>query len=76
MVIAEGHDHTAVLGGAREISVLERIAGTIDPRSLAVPKREHAIVVALVAEQTDLLGAPDGGRGEVFVQALLKFHLG
>ena len=76
MVIAEGHDHAAVLRRAREVAVLERIARTIDPRPLAVPEREHAIVVALVPEQADLLRAPDGGRREVLIQAFLKLHLG
>ena len=46
--------------------MLEHVAGAVDPRALAVPHAEHAVVSAL-AVQLGLLGAPERGRGEVLV---------
>ena len=45
------------------------------PGRLAVPHAEHA-VVARAGEQVGLLAAPDGGGGQVLVEAFLEDHLG
>ncbi len=71
VIVAHQGDHAAVLRGAGEIGVAEHVAGTVDARALAVPHAEHAVVLALAA-QFGLLRAPDGGRGEIFVQAGLE----
>ena len=71
MVVAHQGEHAAVLRGAGEIGVAEDVAGAVDARALAVPHAEHAVVLALAA-QLGLLRAPDGGRGEVLVQAGLE----
>ena len=54
-------------GGAGIVAVLEDVAGPVDPRTLAVPHGEDA-VVACAGEQPGLLGAPDRGRREILVQ--------
>ena len=71
MVVAHQGEHAAVLRGAGEIGVAEDVAGAVDARALAVPHAEHAVVLALAA-QLGLLRAPDGGRGEILVQAGLE----
>ena len=71
VVVAHQRQHAAVLGGAGEIGVAEHVAGAVDARALAVPHAEHAVVLALAA-QLGLLRAPDGGRGEVLVDAGLE----
>ena len=53
----------------------EDIAAAIDARTLAVPEREDAIVLALPAD-LGLLRAPYGGRGEILVEARLKQDAG
>src|SRR4051812_23524443 len=55
-------------GGVR---MLEHIAASIDPRSLAVPHGKHA-VVARLREEVELLRAPDCRRGEVLIHARLE----
>ena len=71
MVVAHQHERAAVLGRAGEIGVAEDVAGTVDARALAVPDAEDAVVFALAAH-LGLLRAPDGGGGEVFVEAGLE----
>ena len=71
VVVAHQHEHAAQLRGAGEVAVLEHVAGSVDPRSLAVPHAEHARVLALAMELR-LLGPPERGRGQVLVDARLK----
>ena len=47
VVVARHHQHAAVRRRAVRIAVLQRIAGAIDARALAVPEREHAFDGAL-----------------------------
>ena len=49
----------------------EDVAGPVDARALAVPDRENPIVFALAAHLR-LLRAPDGGGGEILVEAGLE----
>src|SRR5688572_30213818 len=71
-VIVAGEDqHAAVARSARRIGVLEDITAAIDPRSLAVPHGEDAVVLR-AREEIELLRAPDRGRREVLVQARLE----
>ena len=44
----------------------EGVAGTVDARTLAVPQREHPVVLALTAD-LGLLRAPDCGGCQVFI---------
>ena len=68
MVVARQQQHATVAGRAGRVAVLQHVAGTIDPRPLAVPHGEDAIVIG-VGKEIDLLAAPDGGRGQVLVDA-------
>src|SRR3954463_12726182 len=71
VVIAGECEHAAMAGRPGGIGMLEHIAAAIDTRTLAVPHRKHA-VVARLREKIELLRAPDGSRGEVFVHARLE----
>ena len=71
VIVAGEHQHAAVRRRAGGIAVLEDVAGTVDARAFAVPHREHAVVLG-ARVQVDLLRAPDGGGGEVFVDARLE----
>ena len=68
VVVAHEREHAAVFRGSGEIGVAEHVAGAVDAGALAVPHGEHAVVLALAA-QLGLLGAPDRGRRQVFVEA-------
>ena len=68
VVVACEREHAALGRGAGEIGVAQRIGGSIDARPLAVPDAEHAID-GRAGKVVQLLGAPDRGRGEIFVEA-------
>ena len=68
VIVATQHQHAAVARAAGVIAVLQRIAGAIDTRALAIPQREHA-VIRRFAEFPDLLRAPHRGCGQVLVDA-------
>jgi hypothetical protein len=68
-VVVAGHQqHAAMFRGAGVVHVLEDVAAAVHARALGVPHGEHAVVLGR-ADQVDGLGAPDGGRGQVFVHA-------
>src|ERR1700732_3489041 len=67
--------HATRFRGTREIGVTEDIAAAIDARTLAVPQREDAVVLAFPAH-FGLLRPPYGGRGEILVEARLKQDAG
>ena len=71
MIVARHGQHAAMLGGAEEIAAVQRIAGAIDARALAVPHAEHAID-ALAGEGIELLCAIQHGGGKVLVDAGLE----
>ena len=71
MVVAHGHQHAAVRRAARHVGVFEHVARAVHARPLAVPQAKDAVVFALAA-QFGLLAAPQGGGGQIFVQAGLK----
>ena len=64
-----------MLRRAGKIGVAEDVAGAVDARPLAVPDREHAVMLAF-AEQFGLLRAPAGGRRELLVEARLEDDVG
>ncbi len=68
VIVAGEHQHATMLRGAREIGMLEHVAAAVHTRPLAVPHREHAVVLG-AGVHVDLLAAPDRGRGQVLVQA-------
>ncbi len=74
MIVAHQRDHAAELRRAGEIRVAENVAGAVDPRPLAVPDAEHAVVFAFAA-QLRLLRAPERGRREVFVEARMELDV-
>ncbi len=71
MVVAHQGEHAAMPRGTGEIDVAEHIAAAVDAGALAVPERENAVEAAFAAH-FGLLRAPDGGRGQVLVEAGLK----
>ena len=66
MVVAGDDQHAAMRRGAVGVAVLQRVAGAVDARALAVPEAEDAfdgpVRIAL-----DLLRAQHRGRGQVLV---------
>jgi hypothetical protein len=71
MVVAGQHQHTAMLGNAGRVAMLEYVTTAVDPGPLAVPHGEHA-VVARAREQVGLLAAPYRRRAQLFVDAGLE----
>ncbi len=66
VVVAAQRNDPAQRAGAGKVGMFERIGRAIDPRPLAIPHAEHALMLRR-ANQAKLLRAPDGSRGEVFV---------
>src|SRR3982074_1097285 len=75
VIVAHESKHAAIFLGARAIGVAEDIAAAVDARTLAVPEREDAVVLAFPAH-LGLLRPPYGGRGEILVEARLKQDAG
>ena len=75
MIVAHEGQHAAIFRRAREIGMAEDIAAAVNARTLAVPEREDAVVLAFPAH-LGLLRPPYGGRGEIFVEARLKQDAG
>ncbi len=75
VVVAHGHQHATMGRGARHVGMAHHVAGAVHARPLAVPQREHAVMLALAA-QFGLLAAPDCRGGKIFVQSRLKQHAG
>ena len=71
MVVAHGHHHAAMRGRPGHVGVPHHVARPVHARPLAIPQREDAVVFALAA-QFRLLAAPDGGGGQILVQARLE----
>ena len=75
VVVAEAGDDAAVLRRAGHVGVAEDVAAAVDAGALAVPEAEDALDAALAVE-VDLLGAPEGGGGEILVEAGLELDVG
>ncbi len=75
MVVAHQSEHAAVLGRSGNVGVAEDVARAVDARTFAVPECEHPVMLAF-AQQSGLLGAPAGGRGELFVEPRLELDMG
>ena len=71
VVVAGDHQHAAMLRRAGGVGVAEDVAAAVDPRPLAVPDREDA-VMARVVVKIELLGTPHRRGGEVLVQPRLE----
>ena len=71
VVVADHHEHPAVAGASRHVSVADRVHAPVEARTLAVPHGEDAIVPA-IPERRRLLGAPDRGRGQILVDGRLE----
>src|SRR5690606_42041180 len=75
VVVAGRDEHAAAPRRAGRVAVLERVAGAVDARPLAVPEGEDA-VVAGAGEEARLLRAPDRRRREILVEARLEADAG
>ena len=71
MVVTHQREHPAMAPRAGQICVTEDIAGSVDPRPLAVPEREGA-VIARQRIKPGLLRAPAGGGRKFLVEARLE----
>ncbi len=74
VVVAAEHQHPAVARTARVVAVLQRIAGAVHPRPLAVPHREDPVPGRL-ADVLHLLRTPHRGGREILVDAGLEMHV-
>ena len=74
MVVAGQRQHAAMRRGAGRVAVLQRVAAAVDPRPLAVPDREHAVIFG-AGEQPDLLAAPHRGGGQLLVDRRLELDV-
>ncbi len=74
MVVPCHRQHTTVARCAKCIGMLDHIHAAINPRPLAIPHAEHAIVTR-AGKQVGLLAAPDRSRREIFVQPRLKMNI-
>ena len=73
VVVTRHRQHPAPRRGASHVGVLEDVRATVHPWTLAVPDAKHAIeAVAARWRKTQLLRAPQGGGGQLFVDAGLK----
>ncbi len=73
VVAGQGH-HAAQRLRAGHVGMPQCVAGPVDAGALAVPDAEYAIDLG-ARKQTHVLRAPDGGGGQVFVQARAEHHL-
>ena len=73
MIVAGQREHAAMGGGAGVVGVLEDVHRAVDARPLAVPDREDPVVLR-AGEEAHLLGAPEGGGRQVFVDSRLEQH--
>src|SRR2546426_7750622 len=73
VIAGHGQDAT-VLPNAGEVRMLERIAGAVDARSLAVPYPQHAIVLG-AGKESDHLTAEDRRCCQVFIDARDKIDV-
>ena len=72
-VVAHQRDRAALVRGAGERGVAQRVAGAVEPRRLAVPDADDAVVAAGI-ERDGQLGAHHRGGRQLFVHALLEHH--
>ena len=75
VVVAGDHQHAAVRRRAVGVAVLERVAGAVDARALAVPHGEHAVGGSLRVG-LDPLRAEHRGRTELLVDRGQELHAG
>src|SRR5579862_3819291 len=74
MVVAGQYQHPAQRRRTGGVAVLQRVAAAVDPRPLAVPHREDAIVFG-AGEQPDLLAAPHRSRRQFLVDRRLELDV-
>ena len=73
MVIARHGQHAAPGRGAGHVGVFEHVRAAVHARAFAVPDAEHAVeLVGARRRKTQLLRAPQGGGGQLFVHAGLE----
>ena len=74
VIVADRNQHAPLGAGAGRVGVLEHVAAAIDAGALAVPHREHAVVLG-AGEHVDLLSAPHRSGGQVLVDPGLEMHV-
>src|SRR5579883_3495274 len=75
MVVAHHRDDAAPGRRSGEVGMTKSVAGTVGAGPFAVPDAEHAIVAAIAA-QLGLLGAPQRGCRKILVDAGLEQDVG
>jgi hypothetical protein len=74
VIVTHYGNHTAELGGAGCIGVLEHIHAAIDAGAFAIPDAEHPLDIRF-GRQDHLLRAPQAGCGNVLVHARHEMNL-
>ena len=75
MIVARDREYTPQAGGACHVGMLEHIRAAVNAGAFAVPDAKNAVVFFAHRIQIELLGAPNGGRRQLFVDAGLKYDL-
>ena len=74
VIVSQQHENAAVARRAGAVGVTDGVAAAVDAGALAVPDADDAVVLR-GAEHAELLRAPDGGGGEVLVDARLEVNV-
>ena len=76
-VVIPGHrNHTAPGRGTGHVGVFEHIRAAVHTGAFAVPDAEHAVVFVRARwRKAQLLGAPQRGGRQLFVDAGLEHHM-
>ena len=74
MIVADQQERSAVPVRTGQVGVPDGVHGTIQPRRLAVPDREHPIDPS-PRKQPDLLRTPGGGGRDVLVDPRLEMDV-
>ncbi len=71
VVVTHQRQHAAILRRACKVHVTENVAAPVNARTFAIPKRENAVELAFAAHFC-LLRAPNGGCGQILIEARLE----
>ena len=74
VIVPQEHENAAVARRAGGVGVADGVAAAIDAGPLAVPDADDAVILR-GAEHAELLRAPNGGGGEVLVDARLETNV-
>ncbi|MNE27816.1 hypothetical protein D3C80_1212370 [compost metagenome] len=74
MVVTRDGQYPAKFGSTCSIRVTEYVTATINAWAFAIPDAKNT-VIGRTLEHVDLLGSPQGGRSQIFVEPWVKFDM-